>query len=406
MSLLGVARWLLTWLEANALGIILAALLFSSFWQLTPELFFTGVVHDLHQYASPEARAEFTDTLALFCVNPAEAITEHVPEDKAQGVGMLFELCSNESAYAALEKECDWRKSNPTAVRLPRGEWSFDSIREMDEGCTALWEGKIAGACSNLSEGMEQNPVLGPLQETCDRFDAGELSREQLSRAFLLGTFQGIGGGNLSEGPMRVLSPLLSAMHLLEQSRLLLLAALILLCGTLFLTNLRQPEKAMRAISNRMTTLGLLTLVPYAVIQVYLGIVGSDTSAFFQLAGAGDLGGIARSLLSLLPILLSRTYTGTLVAGAAGMALLGISLRLLARIVQRREQKSTSTASPPKPANPPETATKVTETVSPGLKESPPAEQPAETAPSRPEGESPPKTKKHASRSKGTGPER
>ena len=36
MSLLGVARWLLTWLEANALGIILAALLFSSFWQLTP----------------------------------------------------------------------------------------------------------------------------------------------------------------------------------------------------------------------------------------------------------------------------------------------------------------------------------------------------------------------------------
>ena len=67
MTVAGFFRRLVTSLCRMALSILILSLLLLHFWQVSPQEYFTGLIDDIFDHASPEAREAFAEKFLSRC---------------------------------------------------------------------------------------------------------------------------------------------------------------------------------------------------------------------------------------------------------------------------------------------------------------------------------------------------
>jgi len=386
MTVAGFFRRLVTSLCRMALSILILSLLLLHFWQVSPQEYFTGLIDDIFDHASPEAREAFAEKFLSRCDaastpgglaaslfgelqgalsgggregsegEGAEGGGGATPEQEAS-VAALFELCSNETKYTELEQQCAWFAANPTAVRMPLGMTpvfgsGLDSAEKMREGCAALASGELEKGCasvSGFSEGGGLGSVISVLEKTCAEYTSGGLTRDQAGRALIIGMILDMTGKDLGVGAIpdliadadvpadsrasRLLSFFTKAAEIVERLRssLSLHVAVILgLLGLMVLINIHHLEYIIKKLSFALMGPGVAILLPFGVVKALALFMRIDTTSFF-LAFTG-IEEFARNLVpfvaNILPFIVLRTFTASIILAGAVLFASGLALRI------------------------------------------------------------------------------
>lgn len=383
VGIAGFFRRLATSLCRMALSILILTLLLLHFWQVSPREYFTGLVDDIFDHASPEARDSFAEKFLSRCdaASTPGGIAASLfgefqgalsrggseggggdgegaatPEQEAS-VAALFELCSNESKYAELEKQCAWFDENPAAVRMPPGMTplfgsGLDSVGKMREGCAALSSGELEKGCSSVrgfSEGAGLGSVISALEETCAAYTSGGLTRDQAGRALITGMIIDVAGKDLGLGEIpdliadadvpkdsrasRLLSFFAKAAGAFERLRASLplhLALILALLGFMALINIHHPDYLIRKVSFMLMGPGIAILLPFGVVKAAALFMRLDTSPFF-LAFSG-IEEFAKNLVpfvaNIMPFIVLRTFTAGILVAAGALFAAGLCLRV------------------------------------------------------------------------------
>lgn len=389
MSIAGFFRRLVTSLCRMALSILILSLLFLHFWQVSPQEYFTGLIDDIFDHASPEAREAFAEKFLSRCDAASTpgglaaslfgelqgalsgdgregsgegegaegpAAGGPTPEQEAS-VAALFEICSNETKYIELEEQCAWFDANPHAVRMPLGMTplfgsGLDSAEKMREGCAALASGELEKGCASVrgfSEGGGLGSVISVLEKTCAAYTSGGLTRDQAGRALIIGMILDMTGKDLGVGAIpdliadadvpkdsrasRLLSFFAKAAEIIERLRaslLLHIAVILGLLGLMVLINIHHLEYIIKKLSFALMGPGVAILLPFGVVKALTLFMRIDTTSFF-LAFTG-IEEFARNLVpfvaNILPFIVLRTFTASIILAGAALFASGLALRV------------------------------------------------------------------------------
>ncbi len=385
MSIAGFFRRLVTSLCRMALSILILSLLLLHFWQVSPQEYFTGLIDDIFDHASPEAREAFAEKflsrcdaasapggLAASLFGEFQGVLSGGGREGSDGEGAgaggatpeqeasvtaLFGLCSNESAYAELEKQCAWFAANPAAVRMPLGMTplfgsGLDSAEKMREGCAALASGELEKGCASVrgfSEGGGLGSVISVLEKTCAAYTSGGLTSDQAGRALIIGMILDMTGKDLGVGAIpdliadadvpkdsrasRLLSFFAKATEIIERLRVSLplhIAVILGLLGLMVLINIHHLEYIIQKLSFALMGPGVAILLPFGVVKALTLFMRIDTTSFF-LAFTG-IEEFARNLVpfvaNILPFIVLRTFTASIILAGAALFASGLALRV------------------------------------------------------------------------------
>ena len=371
MDFVLIIRKLSTSLVRMVLSLLLILLLFLHFWNFTPIGYLGGVMDDVFEHADPISKDAFAQTVLSVCDKTGDSLTgallgrvQDIAGEKGgedvdfsdEALGLMMDLCTKKETLAEAREDCDWLKSFPSATSLPADRDSlFDSVDDLESACDAIESEEFAEICEPLKvfgSGGQMAEVITTLKEGCSKYKQGG-SGENAVKALITGIAGSVLGQDLGSigdllpedagGPslkkaFSILDTALTALSTLKEFLVLHMGAILLLIGLIVLLNKNHLNYAIKKIAFGMLGPTVIILLPYAALQLYLSLVEVDTSGLFlALQGTTEFtANIGSVIPSLLPFLLIRTYTMSLIIAAMGLALLGLLVRVIGLAVLKR----------------------------------------------------------------------
>ncbi len=376
MGLVSILRKLSTSLVHTLLGLLLVLMLFLHFWNLTPEGYVGAVMDDVFGHASPASKQGFTKELLSVCDTVGggsmagallgkaqEAMGKGAREEgefPAEALDMMIDICIKEETRAEVRGECDWLKSYPAAKMFPVGMDSmFDSVDDLQTACDAIESPDFEESCKPLEafgSGGSMGGILATLEGGCSRYKQGTDSGDDAAKAVIAGVAASVTGqdmgsvkdllpGNVqdprAQRALKIIDATLIGFAMIQKSLALHIGAILGVIGIIALINLRHLDYAIKKISSSMIGPAISIILPYAALQLYLAFAKVDTSPFFlALEGITQFGqNIGGLVTSILPYLIVRTYTTSLIIATAALALLGILIRIVGLSVLKVAKK-------------------------------------------------------------------
>lgn len=373
MGGVSILRKLSTSLVRSILGLLLVLMLFLHFWNLTPAGYIGTLMDDVFDHASPASKQGFTEKLLSVCdtvgggSSMAGALLGKAQEAMGEGgelssedLDTMIDICTKEETRDEVRGECDWLKSYPTAKTFPAGMDSmFDSVDDLQTACDAIESPDLEENCKPLEAfgaGGSMGGILATLEAGCSRYKQGTDSGDDAAKAVIVGiaaSFTGQDMGSVkgllpenvqdprAQRALRIIDAALTGFAMIKRSLALHLGAILAVIGIIVLINIRHLDYAIKKISSSMIGPGISTILPYALVQLYLVFVELDTSPFFLalegMTGFGqNIGGL---ITSILPFLIVRTYTTSLIIATAALALLGVLIRVAGLAVLKVAKK-------------------------------------------------------------------
>lgn len=360
MGFVSILRKLSTSLVRSLLGLFLVLMLFLHFWNLTPAGYIGTLMDDVFDHASPASKQGFTEKLLSVCdtvggeSSMAGALLGKAQEAKGGGLSseeldIMIDICTKEETRDEVRGECDWLKSYPTAKTFPAGMDSmFDSVDDLQTACDAIESPDFKESCKPLEafgSGGTMGGILATLEAGCSRYKQGTDSGDDAAKAVIVGiaaSFTGQDMGSVkgllpenvqdprAQRALRIIDAALIGFAMIKRSLALHLGAILAVIGIIVLINIKHLDYAIKKISSSMIGPGISIVLPYAALQLYLAFAKVDTSPFFLALGGmtgfgQNIGGL---ITSILPFLIVRTYTTSLIIATAALALLGILIRV------------------------------------------------------------------------------
>lgn len=377
MGFRSILRKLSTSLVRAVLSMLFILMLFLHFWNLTPMGYIGAVMDDVFEHADPISKDAFAQTVLSVCDKVGGSMTgallgraQDIAGEKAgEGVevsddalGLMVDICTKEDTLAEAREECDWLKSFPATKKFPAGMDSmFDSVDDLETACDAIESEEFTETCEPFKafgSGGQMAGILTTLEDGCSKYKQGQ-SGEDAAKALIMGIAGSTMGQDMgsigdlipddtqdpsSKRMLSILDTALTVVSKIKESIIIHIATILLLIGLIVLINLKHLDYAVKKISFGMIGPTVSILLPYTLLQLYLTFVQVDTSGFFlALQGTTQFTtNIGSVIPSLLPFLIVRTYTMSLIIAALGLAVLGLLVRaagLAALKTAKKEKK-------------------------------------------------------------------
>jgi len=264
---------------------------------------------DIYQYSSEISKAKMLEFLDKGCRSFAD--------DDAVAIG---QICNNQSMMESFKANCAEYRS------LKEQGYTIKNEEEMENSCVNIESGELERQCAALGQRNSAYDA-GKLKETCSSYLSGKIDDKEFFASSISQSFGSI--ENVDNPFFKKYNRFVS---FLRNNMLLLVMSIIALFASLFFLTGNTPLFLL-IIGKMCLSISITILLPYALVLAYDSFIGIDTSPILDSVLSGQPSFEPKSILSLVMLMLLKTYNSTMLTLGVILLIIGIigKIYLIAR---------------------------------------------------------------------------
>ena len=303
--------------------LFLATLIFSTITIDFPNLM-KGVFGDIFSYASPDVQKQVVNKLAETCSSL----------DQGKDFITINQLCANQTLLESLRENCrNYRE-------LKKKNVIIENEQQVMKNCNQIESGEIEKTCNELQNKKSLLPDFSKIGSICKDYKSGKIDDK--------GFFYNIIGISFNSQQFELptigfLEKYNQAISYLNSNKTVYFTILIILFVILYLLVMDIRLFLIR-LGEISFSLGILIMLPYAIILVYDKFAGIDTTPILgSIFGAGASFN-AHAIISVILLLFLRTYNSFIIT----LGIIFLAVGIAGKLFKVFSKKETKPIKPPK----------------------------------------------------------
>ena len=278
----------------------IAGMIFSSLILNFPS-FLEKIGQDIFVYSSPEMQAKVMNQLSETCATLSKG-----------NVVSYEEICNNPETLKQMKDNCrEFRVIKNSGVKQ-------ENEKETEANCAKVESGEVERNCEAFKENNAAAPDLEKLGGLCKDYNEKKLNEQELFYKVIATT---LSSQNIEIPGVADFSKYIAVLKFFRNLWIALPLSALLIFLIYYLSE--KFDDFIGVISEILMSLGVLILLPYAIILLYKYIVGFDTTPFLsQIFGLGNV--TFKAIVSVLLLMISHNYSTMILV--VGFLLMGASI--------------------------------------------------------------------------------
>lgn len=201
---------------------------------------------------------------------------------------------------------------------------------------------RLDEACKGFIESEEKNAeskgMIDKVKNACNDYKNNKIGKKELFVAIMSSAAD---TGNISKDKNNPLAKLSDLSKKFDEFILSIYSLIIVavLAALLVLLNMKEPLEFLKIIGKIFFNIGLLIIVPFLILKIYVAFANIDTSSiagpmFNPENAQPDIG---NAMMMLLPLVFLRVYTTALVVAGAVLFIAGLGLRIVFWVMKKKK---------------------------------------------------------------------